>query len=59
MKKEKFLWEIPRPKKPLQLPSFFNKDEITIIIKSAGNIKHKTMLMLAYSSGLRVSEWLI
>ncbi|PVD49451.1 integrase [Terrimonas sp.] len=56
LKKEKFFWEIPRPKKLLQLPHFFNQDEITSIIKSAGNIKHKTMLMLAYSSGLRVSE---
>jgi integrase/recombinase XerD len=56
LKKEKFFWEVPRPKKQLQLPRFFNQDEITAIIKAAGNIKHKTMLMLSYSSGLRVSE---
>jgi len=56
LRRERFFWEIPRPKKPLQLPYFFNQDEIAIIIKSAGNIKHKTMLMLTYSSGLRVSE---
>lgn len=54
--REKFFWEIPRPKKQLQLPRFFNQDEITAIIKAAGNIKHKAMLMLAYASGLRVSE---
>lgn len=54
--REKFFWEIPRPKKAIQLPKFFNQDEITAIIKAAGNIKHKTMLMLAYASGLRVSE---
>jgi integrase/recombinase XerD len=54
--KEKFFWEIPRPKKQLQLPNFFNQDEITAILKAVGNLKHKTMLMLAYSSGLRVSE---
>lgn len=54
--KEKFFWEIPRPKKPQQIPKFFNQDEIAAIIKAVGNIKHKTMLMLAYSSGLRVSE---
>jgi integrase/recombinase XerD len=54
--KEKFFWEIPRPKKQLQLPNFFNKDEIAAIINSVENIKHKTMLMLSYSSGLRVSE---
>jgi site-specific recombinase XerD len=54
--KEKFFWEIPRPKKQLQLPNFFNQEEITAILNSVDNVKHKTMLMLAYSSGLRVSE---
>lgn len=54
--REKFFWEIPRPKKPLQLPKFFNQDEIAAIIKAAANLKHKVMLMLAYSGGLRVSE---
>lgn len=54
--REKFFWEIPRPKKQLQLPKFFNQEEIAAIIKAAGNVKHKTMLMLAYSAGLRVSE---
>ena len=53
---EKFFWEIPRPKKQIQNPHFFNQDEITQILKQTGNIKHKTMLMLAYSTGMRVSE---
>lgn len=53
---EKIFWEIPRPKKPIQLPHFFNQDEIAQIIKHTANIKHKTMLMLAYSTGMRVSE---
>ncbi|MBN8861062.1 MAG: tyrosine-type recombinase/integrase [Sphingobacteriales bacterium] len=56
LKKEKFFLEIPRPKKPLLLPHFFNQDEIANIIKATGNLKHKVMLMLAYSAGLRVSE---
>ena len=56
LRKEKFLFEIPRPKKQVQLPNFFNQDEITKIIKQTGNLKHKTMLMLAYSTGMRVSE---
>lgn len=54
--KEKFFWEIPRPKKQQQNPNFFNQDEITRIIKQTANVKHKTMLMLAYSTGMRVSE---
>lgn len=56
LNKEKFFFEIPRPKKPLLLPRFFTQDEITSIIKAAGNLKHRTMLMLTYSAGLRVSE---
>lgn len=54
--REKFFWEIPRPKKQNQLPDFFNQDEIAAIINSVQNKKHKAMLMLAYSGGLRVSE---
>jgi len=40
----------------LQLPKVFNQDEIAAIINGCTNVKHKTMLMLAYSGGLRVSE---
>ena len=56
LKKEKFFWEIPRPKKKQPLPKHFNQDEIAAIINSITNKKHKTMLMLAYGAGLRVSE---
>jgi integrase/recombinase XerD len=54
--REKFFWEIPRPKKQQQNPHFFNQDEITQILKLTDNLKHKTMLMLAYSTGMRISE---
>lgn len=54
--RDKFFWEIPRPKKPKEIPKTFNQDEIAAIIKSLKNRKHKVMLMLAYSAGLRVSE---
>ncbi len=56
LKREKFFWEIPRPKKQNQLPDFFNQEEIAAIINNTQNKKHKVMLMLAYSGGLRVSE---
>lgn len=54
--RESFFWEIPRPKKQMQNPTLFNPDEIAAILKATENIKHKTMLMMAYSAGLRVSE---
>ena len=56
LRREKFFWEIPRPKKPFQLPHFFSQNDIVAIIKATGNIKHKVMLMFAYSGGLRISE---
>jgi site-specific recombinase XerD len=56
LKRERFFWEIPRPKKQNLLPQIFNQDEIASIINSVTNKKHKTMLMLSYSAGLRVSE---
>lgn len=54
--REKFFWEIPRPKKAQQLPKVFSQNDIAAIINSITNKKHKVMLMLAYSAGLRVSE---
>lgn len=54
--REKFFWEIPRPKKKIQNPKFFNQDEVAAIIKAVGNLKHRILLMVAYSAGLRVSE---
>jgi site-specific recombinase XerD len=49
---------IERPIKEKTLPVVLNTAEVTALIKVTENIKHKTMLMLAYSAGLRVSELL-
>lgn len=54
--KEKMFFEIPRPRKQKLLPGIFSQDEIAAIINSVINKKHKAMLMIAYSGGLRVSE---
>lgn len=47
---------LQRPKNPLKMPGVFSREEIAAILKSVINIKHKTMLALCYSSGLRNSE---
>jgi integrase/recombinase XerD len=54
--REKFFWEIPRPKKPFLLPKLLNENELTKLFNALTNKKHKAMLFTAYSSGLRVSE---
>jgi site-specific recombinase XerD len=54
--REKFFWDIPRPKKPQILPKLLNESELAKLFNALTNRKHKAMLFLAYSSGLRVSE---
>ncbi len=52
-------WEIigiPRAKKHTPLPRVLTVAEVMSIIESSANMKHAAMLMLAYSSGLRVGE---
>ena len=56
LNRSRFFWEIPRPKKPVQLPKVLSKEEIALLLRAITNLKHKTMLMLGYSCGLRVSE---
>jgi site-specific recombinase XerD len=45
-----------RPRQDKKLPTVFSKDEIKKIIDMESNPKHRLLLMMVYSSGLRVSE---
>ena len=54
--REKFFWEIPRPKKHLILPKVLGEEELRRLFKALENKKHKAILFTAYSAGLRVSE---
>lgn len=56
LRQEKFFWEIPRPKKQILLPKVISKEQIAALINSIENKKHKTIIMLTYACGLRVSE---
>jgi Site-specific recombinase XerD len=47
---------IDRPRKKQTLPSVLSKLEIQQIIKNCSNLKHKCILSLIYSAGLRRSE---
>lgn len=47
---------IPRPKTQKKLPDILTQDEVISIFNSVENLKHKTLLMLIYSAGLRVGE---
>ena len=54
--KKRFAYEIKRPKKDKKLPVVLSQEEVSEILTSVSNIKHKLILMLIYSAGLRVSE---
>ncbi|MGZ8545201.1 MAG: tyrosine-type recombinase/integrase [Flavisolibacter sp.] len=56
LKRHRFFWDIPRPKRPMQLPKLLNEDELARLFNALTNKKHKAMLFTAYSAGLRVSE---
>ncbi|MFN2457963.1 MAG: tyrosine-type recombinase/integrase [Chitinophagaceae bacterium] len=56
LNRPKVFIEIPRPKKPFQLPTVHSETEIKKLLQSRENIKHKVMLMAGYSAGLRISE---
>lgn len=47
---------IDRPKKERTLPTVLSEEEVVRLFKSVDNIKHKCMLMLGYSAGLRLGE---
>jgi site-specific recombinase XerD len=48
--------QVPFMKRPRKLPEVLSRDEVARIIDATGNTKHKAMLMLAYSAGLRLNE---
>lgn len=54
--REKFFWEIPRPKKRFILPKVLGENELKRVFNAHQNKKHKAILFTAYSAGLRVSE---
>ncbi|WP_421802839.1 tyrosine-type recombinase/integrase [Flagellimonas sp.] len=48
--------DLIRPKKEKKLPVVLSKDEVRLLIDETYNLKHKTLLSLLYSGGLRIGE---
>ncbi len=53
---EKKFYRIDRPRKEHKLPDILSKEEIANMIRLTKNIKHKCVLAVIYSCGLRRSE---
>ncbi len=56
LKQEEKVVKLERPKKKKKLPNVFSLEEVEKLLKVCVNLKHKCMLILIYSGGLRRSE---
>lgn len=56
LKKEGFMLQIPRPKKPSTLPKVISTQKLKSIFEKTENAKHQLILKIGYGMGLRVSE---
>ena len=56
LKQESKAYYIERPLKKRKLPVVLSEKEIQLILSNLGNLKHKALLSLIYSCGLRVGE---
>lgn len=52
----KLALKIPRPRKERHLPAVLSSGEVARMLKKTRNPKHRAILMLLYSAGLRVGE---
>ncbi|MFH1399168.1 MAG: tyrosine-type recombinase/integrase [Candidatus Woesearchaeota archaeon] len=50
------LEKLPNIRRPKKLPVILSKKEIEAMIQSTNNLKHRLVIMLGYSAGLRCSE---
>ncbi len=54
--RNKEYYQIERPRKEQKLPDVLSKEEVGAMIKVTENLKHKSLIALIYSCGLRRSE---
>ena len=48
--------KIKRPRRPKKLPVVLSKEEVKSMIETTRNLKHRAILAMIYSAGLRISE---
>lgn len=54
--RDKGYYHIERPIKEFKLPKVLTEKEVTAILNAVHNLKHKAMLLMVYSAGLRAGE---
>ena len=56
LKRKDIIIDLSRPKKEMKLPEVLSQKEIIKLLYEIENIKHRAILFLVYSAGLRVGE---
>ena len=56
LKQPRMAYVLERPNRAKKLPKVLTEQEVLMILKNTPNIKHKTIVSLLYSAGLRVGE---
>ncbi|NCB44435.1 MAG: hypothetical protein EOM59_17725 [Clostridia bacterium] len=56
LKREWNMLDIPRPRMNKKVPVILSREEVQRILNSKTNVKHRAILMLIYSGGLRLGE---
>ena len=56
MKQEQKVYHIERPLREKRLPEVLSQQDVSLLLESITNTKHKLMMMLIYGAGLRRSE---
>ncbi|NLC43212.1 MAG: tyrosine-type recombinase/integrase [Clostridiales bacterium] len=56
LEKKGIVLNIPRPKKEQKLPIVLSQEKVVSLLNSVENVKHRAILFLVYSAGLRVGE---
>ncbi len=56
LNRNRMLFDLPRPQKAHQLPAVWAETDVIKMLEGIDNLKHRTMFVVAYAHGMRVSE---
>jgi site-specific recombinase XerD len=56
LKQPGFVEHIPFPRQPKKLPVVLSVEDVSAVLNAVDNIKHRTVLMTMYGTGVRLSE---
>ncbi|MCB9282633.1 MAG: site-specific integrase [Lewinellaceae bacterium] len=54
--RERTYYDLQRPKKPKHLPGVLSRAEVVRLLEATSNLKHRSILTVIYSAGLRLNE---